>query len=96
MNLDLDIFKNDKERGDCVNAMQNLLASPAWPFILRVLKLNAEIVDADLRTREDFKNLEEVYGLQKDLAFIENFRDLPKTLMKEARNTKEEEPEEDY
>lgn len=92
--MQYDIFKDEKEKAEARQALQDLTAHPGWAFLVRALKVNAAHFQEELRERKDFSHLQEVYALQDRISDLESFEQLPANLLFELQ-IDEPEPEED-
>jgi len=90
--MDYAIFKNDKEKNEGREALASLTEHPGWKLIAMALQLNAEHFAQQLKEKQDFDNLEQVYAMQDRIDDLGTFQNLPAILIKE---TEIEPPEED-
>lgn len=88
------MLTKDEEKKEALSHLPELIKHPGWKFIEQALDENIEHLNKQLRERDDFKNLEEVFYTQRRITDIEAFKSLPETLV-EAAKPDEEEPEEE-
>jgi hypothetical protein len=93
--MNYDIFENDQEKAEAKQRLPELEKHPGWKFILRVIDKNVEYLTRQLRTRKD-KSLEDMHALQDRIDDIEQFKDLPQSILQEIDTIPEEEPADIY
>jgi hypothetical protein len=93
--MQLDIFKGEKDKAEARQALTGFADLPAWGYLKRALELNVAYFTEQLRTKKNFKNVEEVSALQDRISDIESFLELPATLLKEAASDLEPEADTD-
>jgi hypothetical protein len=94
--MNYDIFENDKEKADAKVSLPELEKHPGWKFIVRSLDANIAFLSDELRTKQDFTHLEEVYALQKRINDLEGLKNLPQNILQSIQEEFEPEEEDIY
>ena len=88
------IFNDEQDRQAAIHHLPTLKEHPAWKYVERALDEYVEHFTSQLKTRKGFTSVEQFEAIQDRLSDIEEFKSLPETLLKEAKNVMPE-PEDD-
>src|SRR5689334_15276662 len=93
--MDYSIFTNDAEKEEARKTLPGLARHPAWKWIERVLEMNVAYFREKLEHKTDFRSLEEVYSLQQQIAELDDLRNLPAIILREAQDNASEDDTDD-
>jgi hypothetical protein len=83
--MDLEIFTTDEQRQTAIDNLRGFTDLPGWKLIEKVLNINIEEFDQQLRDA-DFASIDELRLVQKRRSDLHKFKSLPKLILDEARN----------